>query len=61
MSRRLWFGCALFASFGSIYAGMFGLRVVQYTLIAVAIVAVVLALRAEPPPPLEDPRKNAGR
>ena len=58
MNRRLWFGVALFSAFGSIYAGMFGLPLVQYALIAIAVLAIVLALRAEPPPPIEDPRKK---
>ena len=56
MTRRLWFGAALFGAFGSMYAGMFGLRPVQYGLIALALVAVILALRADPPPPVDDPR-----
>ncbi len=46
MTRRLWFGLALFTAFGSIYAGLFDLRAVQYPLILVAIFAVLQALRA---------------
>lgn len=56
MTRPLWFGAAMFSAFGSMYAGLFGLRWLQYTLIVVAIVAVILALRSAPPPPVEDPR-----
>ena len=44
MTRPLWFGVAMFAAFGSIYAGLFGLRWVQYPLIGLALLAVVLAL-----------------
>ncbi|HTV02414.1 MAG TPA: hypothetical protein VMF13_17835 [Luteitalea sp.] len=58
MNRRLWFGVALFSAFGSMYAGMFALRAAQYPLIALAVVAIVMALRADPPPPIEDPRKK---
>lgn len=58
MTRPLWFGVAMFAAFGSIYAGLFGVPVLQYVLIAVAVIAVVLALRAEPPPPVDDPRQR---
>ncbi len=58
MNRRLWFGVALFSAFGSIYAGMFGLPLVQYALIAIAVLAIVLALRADPPPPVDDPRQK---
>jgi hypothetical protein len=58
MTRPLWFGVALFSAFGSIFAGMFGVRVVNYVLLAVAIVAIVMAFRAEAPPPVEDPRKK---
>jgi hypothetical protein len=58
MTRPLWFGVAMFSAFGSMYAGLFGVTVVQYPLIALAIVAVVLAIRAPAPPPVEDPRKK---
>lgn len=58
MNRRLWFGVALISAFGSIYAGMFGLRVVQYPLIALAVIALLLAFRADAPPPVDDPRKK---
>ena len=58
MNRRLWFGLALFSAFGSMYAGMSGLRYAQYPLIALAVIAIVMALRADPPPPIEDPRKK---
>lgn len=62
MTRPLWFGVAMFSAFGSMYAGLFGLRVVQYPLIVVAVLAVVLALRAPaPPPPAPDPRKKPER
>lgn len=56
MTRPLWFGVAMFSAFGSIYAGLFGLSGLQYPLIALAVAAVVMALRAAPPPPVEDPR-----
>lgn len=46
MSRHLWFGAALICAFGSIYAGLFRLAWLQYALIAVAILALVLALRS---------------
>ena len=59
MERRLWFGAAMACAFGSIYAGMFGLTKVQYPLIGLAVVAVVMALRADPPPPVEDPRRRS--
>jgi len=58
MTRPLWFGVAMFSAFGSIYAGLFGLPPLQYLLIAVAVLAVVLALRADPPPPVDDPRRK---
>jgi hypothetical protein len=58
MNRRLWFGVALICAFGSIYAGMFGLRIVQLPLIVFAVVALVLAFRSEAPPPVDDPRKK---
>ena len=58
MTRPLWFGVALFSAFGSIFAGLFGLRIVQYPLIGLAVVAVVMAFRADAPPPVEDPRKK---
>lgn len=47
MNRRLWFGLAMFAAFGSIYAGLFSLPYVQYPLIVIAAVALVTALRAK--------------
>ena len=56
MTRPLWFGVAMFSAFGSIYAGLFGLSGLQYPLIALAVAGVVMALRAAPPPPVEDPR-----
>jgi hypothetical protein len=56
MTRRLWFGAALISAFGSIYAGMFGLRVLQFPLIMLAITALVLALRSDATPPPDDPR-----
>ena len=34
MQRAFWFGIALFTAFGSIYAGLFGLKWLQYPLIA---------------------------
>lgn len=58
MTRPLWFGIAMFSAFGSIYAGLFGLSWLQYPLIALAVVAVLLALRAAPPPPQADPREK---
>ncbi len=58
MNRRLWFGVALVGAFGSIYAGLFGWTVVQFPLIALAVVALVLAFRAAAPPPVDDPRKK---
>ncbi|WP_396627010.1 hypothetical protein [Luteitalea sp.] len=59
MERRLWFGAAMICAFGSIFAGMFGLQWVQYPLIGLAVVAVFLAFRADPPPPVEDPRRRS--
>jgi hypothetical protein len=59
MERRLWFGAAMICAFGSMYAGMFGLQWVQYPLIGLAVVAVFLAFRADPPPPVEDPRRRS--
>jgi hypothetical protein len=32
---------------------------VQYPLIGLAVVAVFLAFRADPPPPVEDPRRRS--
>ena len=58
MSRPFWFGIAMFSAFGSIYAGLFGLRWLQYPLIALAVFAVVMAFRAPLPPPQHDPRKK---
>ncbi len=58
MTRPLWFGVALFSAFGSIFAGLFGLRIVQYPLIGLAVIAVLMAFRANAPPPVEDPRKK---
>ena len=58
MTRPLWFGAAMFSAFGSMYAGLFGLGFVQYPLIAVAVVAVIMAVRAPAPPPHDDPRKK---
>ena len=58
MTRPLWFGVALFSAFGSIFAGLFGLRIVQYPLIGLAVIAVLMAFRADAPPPVEDPRKK---
>jgi hypothetical protein len=58
MNRPLWFGVALFSAFGSIFAGMFELRPVNYVLLAVALGALVMAFRADAPPPVEDPRKK---
>lgn len=58
MTRPLWFGVALFSAFGSIFAGLFGLRIVQYPLIGLAVIAVLMAFRANEPPPVEDPRKK---
>lgn len=60
MTRRLWFGVALFSAFGSMYAGLFGLRAVQYPMIGLAVVAVVMAVRAPSPPPPTDPRPGKG-
>ncbi|MCC6164335.1 MAG: hypothetical protein IT182_13380 [Acidobacteria bacterium] len=56
MARSLWFGLALFTAFGSIYAGLFGATILQYPLVAMAIIAIVFALRTPPPP--DDPRKQ---
>ncbi len=58
MTRPLWFGVAMFSAFGSMYAGLFGVPRVQYPLIALALVAVVLAIRAPVLPRPEDPRKK---
>ena len=58
MTRPLWFGVALFSAFGSIFAGLFGLRIVQYPLIGLAVIAVLMAFRADAPPPVEDPRRK---
>ena len=58
MTRPLWFGVALFSAFGSIFAGLFGLRIVQYPLIGLAVIAVLMAFRANAPPPVEDPRRK---
>ena len=58
MTRPLWFGVAMFSAFGSMYAGLFGVTVVQYPLIALAVLAVVMAIRAPVPPRPEDPRKK---
>lgn len=46
MNRRLWFGVAMFAAFGSMYAGIFSLPYLQYPLLVVAAVTVVIALRS---------------
>ncbi len=56
MARPLWFGLALVTAFGSIYAGLFGATILQYPLIAIAVIAIVFALRT--PPPADDPRKQ---
>lgn len=48
----------MFSAFGSMYAGLFGLRLVQYPLIIVAVIAVVKAIRAEAPPRPDDPRRK---
>jgi hypothetical protein len=58
MHRRLWFGVAMISAFGSIYAGIFGVKRLQYALIVAAVVAVFLAFRADPPPPVDDPRQQ---
>ena len=58
MTRPFWFGIAMFSAFGSIYAGLFGLRWLQYPLIALAVLAVVMAFRAPLPPPQDDPREK---
>ncbi len=58
MNRRLWFGVALVSAFGSIYAGLFGIGILQIPLIVVAVIALVLAFRSAAPPPVEDPRKK---
>lgn len=54
MSRHLWFGAALVSAFGSIYAGLFGVSLLQYVLIAAAVVSVVMALRSPAAPPSGD-------
>jgi hypothetical protein len=56
MNRPLWFGVALLSAFGSIYAGLFEARLVQYPLIVLAVLALILAFRADVPPPSDDPR-----
>jgi hypothetical protein len=53
--RRLWFGLALICAFGSIYAGLFGAPRLQYTLIGLAIVALLAALRSPQPPDAQPP------
>jgi hypothetical protein len=58
MTRPLWFGVAMFSAFGSMYAGLFGVTVAQYPLIALAVVAVVMAIRAPALPRPDDPRKK---
>lgn len=58
MTRPLWFGIAMFSAFGSMYAGLFGVHLVQYPLIALAVVAVVMAFRAPTLPRPDDPRKQ---
>ena len=58
MPRPPWFGLARFSAFGSMYAGLIGLRLVQYPLIIVAVIAVVKAIRAEAPPRPDDPRRK---
>lgn len=55
MPRRLWFGLALICAFGSIYAGLFGAARLQYTLIGLAIVALLAALRSPQPPEQHPP------
>ncbi len=61
MTRPLWFGVALFSAFGSMYAGLFGVSAAQYPLIALAVVAVLLAIRAPAPPRPDDPRRRDGQ
>jgi hypothetical protein len=51
MKRRLLFGLALVLAMVSVYAGLFGFgRPIQWTLVAAAIIAAVLASRASPSP-----------
>lgn len=59
MQRRLWFGVALVCAFGSIYAGLFALRTVQYVLIGVAVLVLLLGLGAPSPPEQKPPERSA--
>lgn len=50
MQRRLFFGVAMVCAFGSIYAGLFGLKVAQYFLIAASVVVLLVAMVSAAPP-----------
>ncbi len=58
MQRRLLFGVAMVCAFGSIYAGMFGLRIVQYVLIGGAVLALLVGLRSPAPPEQRPPDRQ---
>lgn len=55
MQRRLWFGVAMVCAFGSIYAGLFGLKTVQYILIGLAVLVLIFGLGASSPPEQKRP------
>lgn len=58
MQRRLWFGVALVCAFGSIYAGLFGLKTIQYVLIAGAVLVLLFGLRSPSPPEQRPPDRR---
>lgn len=47
-------------AFGSIYAGLFGLRTVQYVLIGLALLVLILGLGSPAPPEARRPDGDAG-
>lgn len=60
MQRRLWFGVAMICAFGSIYAGLFGLRTLQYVLIGLAVLVLLLGLGSPAPPDARRPDADGG-
>jgi hypothetical protein len=60
VQRRLWFGVAMICAFGSIYAGLFGLRTVQYVLIGLAVLVLILGLGSPSPPDARRPDAQGG-